>query len=106
MPAEVVQGRREGCHWVEPGQAEYDDVVYGAYLTTVELDGRPSHAERHRDMRRDNRSVARGHASLRYGYEDVCDAPCATAVQVGGVLSARGWVGRPRRCRRLDCVVA
>ena len=87
------------------GGPRYEDVLYRAYDTVVELDGRAAHPDRFRDMRRDNRAVVAGRAPLRYGYRDVREQPCATAVQVGTVLSGRGWRGRLRRCRRPDCIV-
>ena len=66
----------------------------------VELDGRIGHdgAGRFRDMRRDNRSVVSGRATLRYGHVDLLIRPCGVAWQVAAVLINRGWAGLPTRC--------
>lgn len=81
---------------------QYQDVRYDEYRTVVELDGRPGHEEdgRWRDMERDNASIVAGDAALRYGLADTTERPCALAVQVGGVLQARGWEGAPHPCGR------
>jgi hypothetical protein len=89
------------------GGRRYDDVLYRAYRTRVELDGRAAHPEpaRRRDRRADNDAVLSGDRPLRYGYGDVHEEPCQVAVQVVVVLRAGGWTGRPRRCRRPGCVI-
>jgi hypothetical protein len=83
----------------------YRDVEYREYATVVELDGRVAHPEPFRDMERDNATVEDRKTPLRYGYEAVVFEPCRVARQVGKVLSDRGWRGRPRRCKRRDCVI-
>jgi hypothetical protein len=35
---------------------------------------------------------------LRYGWVDVHDRPCQTALQFGAVAVERGWTGSLRRC--------
>ena len=102
----------ERAHRLPPGhrqardrsRAIYHDVHY-RNRTVVELDGRAAHDRPHRDMRRDNRTVAEGHQVLRYGWTDVTDAPCRVAAQVIGVLRRGGWRGRPRACGRPGCPV-
>jgi very-short-patch-repair endonuclease len=92
-----------------PGSGRrYRDVLYRRYGTVVELDGRAAHPEdlRFRDLRRDNMVVAEGACVLRYGAVDVTSSPCAVAAQVITVLRRAGWQGNPRRCSRLDCVIA
>ena len=42
-------------------------------------------------------AVLAGLVTVRLGWPQVIDA-CATARLVAGVLAARGWRGRPRRC--------
>jgi hypothetical protein len=76
------------------------DRVYEEYAVVIELDGRLAHpAENHRkDRARDNAAAVDGQQSLRYGWLDVRQQPCSTAVQVAAVLRLRGWDGRPRRC--------
>jgi very-short-patch-repair endonuclease len=86
-----------------PTASTRQDVHYEGRATTVELDGRRGHEDetaRWRDMRRDNASVLRGEATLRYGWADVGTRPCAVATQVAAVLVARGWTGAARRCPR------
>jgi len=82
------------------GRSKYHDVRYSGYQLVVELDGREAHpaTDAFRDLRRDNAVVAGGEVVLRYGWRDVAGDPCAVASEVAGVLTARGWPGRPRRC--------
>jgi hypothetical protein len=42
--------------------------------------------------------VVSGASVLRYGWRDVAGKPCAAAQQVGSVLQAGSWPGRPHRC--------
>jgi putative AbiEi antitoxin of type IV toxin-antitoxin system len=82
------------------------DVLYDEYELVVELDGLLGHdgLGRFRDMWRDNQAVVDALLTLRYGSTDVCSRPCAVAVQVGSVLTARGWDGVLTRCRRCRLV--
>lgn len=79
---------------------EIADCSYDGFDLLVELDGRVHLAahRRWRDLRRDNRSTLRGEATLRYGFVDVSEEPCAVAVQVLGVLRSRGYTGPVRSC--------
>lgn len=94
LPAGVRQRRLAGrsVRWI--------DVDLDEFGLRVELDGRLGHVEEgaFRDRRRDNDSTRAGRATLRYGWADVLGAPCDVAAEVAGVLAARGWGGRPRRC--------
>ncbi len=85
----------------------YHDVLYRRYRTIVELDGRAAHpdADRSRDRRRDNASVANGHRVLRYETADVNTTPCETAQEIATVLRQNGWPGFPRGCSP-TCVIA
>jgi hypothetical protein len=76
------------------------DRLYEEYGVVIELDGRVAHpAEvQWRDKDRDNAAAAAGQQSLRYGWTHVRWHPCATALQVAGVLRVRGWDGWPRPC--------
>jgi len=78
------------------------DAWYAAFRTVVELDGRSYHqgAARFRDYARDNRHVEMGLVTLRLGWGDVVDTPCAVARQVAAVLARHGWSGRPHDCPR------
>ncbi len=86
----------------------HQDVHYGEFRATVELDGRLGHADlssRWRDMRRDNASTLRGESTLRFGWADVTSHPCTVAAQVAAVLRAAGWRGAPQTCGP-SCTVA
>ncbi|HKB29464.1 MAG TPA: hypothetical protein VKD26_01370, partial [Streptosporangiaceae bacterium] len=87
---------RSGRH----GRREYRDQLYDEFGVCVELDGQLVHfgEARWRDIRRDNASAAAGVITLRYGWVDVTQHPCAVAEEVGAVLASRGWNGRLRRC--------
>lgn len=78
------------------------DVGYDDFGLLVELDGRIGHEGegRFRDMWRDNEFAVEQLATLRYGWFDVVDRPCAVNGQVVQALQQRGWLGTPRRCRR------
>lgn len=82
------------------GKHEYQDVSYDAYRTVVELDGRAAHPEedRWRDHWRDNVNLAHGVATLRLGWLDVTERPCASAALVGAALRHRGWGGALGPC--------
>ncbi|HLQ56643.1 MAG TPA: hypothetical protein VK162_20525 [Streptosporangiaceae bacterium] len=84
------------------GRRQYQDVDYGSYGVVVELDGRAAHPEelRWRDIRRDNVNAAEGQITLRYGWADVTERPCAVAGEIGATLAQRGWAGTLRRCGR------
>jgi hypothetical protein len=76
------------------------DRLYQEYAVVVELDGRQAHPVevQWRDKARDNAAAVDGMQSLRYGWVDVRQRPCATAVEVAKVLQRRGWDGWPRPC--------
>ncbi|GAA2105603.1 hypothetical protein [Actinomadura alba] len=81
-------------------RSSYRDLDYRDYRTAVELDGWFTHPFELRwlDMDRDNLTVARGEAPLRFGWSHVVEAPCRVAALVSFVLRQRGWTGTPRRC--------
>ena len=78
------------------------DAFYEDFRTVVELDGRTYHGgpARFRDYARDNRHVEVGLVTVRLGWGDVVDRPCAVARQVAKVLVRNGWLGTPHDCRR------
>ncbi|MGO1487259.1 MAG: DUF559 domain-containing protein [Arachnia sp.] len=78
------------------------DVVYTDHAVVVELDGRLGHSghSAFRDAARDNRHTVAGFVTLRFGWNDVAQNPCAVAAQVAAVLASRGWPGKIRLCRR------
>ncbi|GGM08472.1 type IV toxin-antitoxin system AbiEi family antitoxin domain-containing protein [Dactylosporangium sucinum] len=82
------------------GTIAYRDVEYTAFGLVVELDGRAAHDDEQRlhDRRRDNRSATRGWGTLRFGWADVAERPCATAGTVAAALRVGGWRGTPARC--------
>lgn len=78
---------------------EIRDLRYEEWATIVELDGRVHIAGRFRDMERDNAALLGGDVTLRYGWPDVTERPCAVAWEVAALLIRRGWPGVPTRCR-------
>jgi very-short-patch-repair endonuclease len=78
----------------------YLDNLYEEYGVCVELDGAAAHpAEgRWKDTRRDNASLAEGANTLRYGWPDVTENRCYTALQVADVLCNHSWTGQIRPC--------
>lgn len=82
----------------------YRDVEYAVQATLVELDGRLFHDDslsRDRDLDRDLDAAVEGRVTVRLGWGQVFDRPCATAQRVGRLLQQRGWRGEVRACR--DC---
>ncbi len=88
------------------GRRRYRDVLYKAYRTVIELDGRLAHPgdTRWRDIRRDNAAALDGITTLRYGWFDVTQTPCRVAAEIAMVLARRGFTGA-RPCSPL-CLVA
>lgn len=82
------------------GRSQYQDISYEEFALVVELDGRETHPEWRRwaDIRRDNATAATGQATLRYGWDDVTEHPCRTALEVAAALGEHGWTGVLRRC--------
>ena len=82
------------------GRSGRRDRLYQKYAVVVELDGRLAHPveAQWRDKARDRAAAAEGIQSLRYGWRDVRQEPCATAIEVAKVLRAHGWDGWPRPC--------
>lgn len=90
------------------GRAALHDIGFPELRVLIELDGRLGHEGsdgRHRDAGRDRRTSAQGWLTVRATWRDVAGTPCRLASELGGVMSARGWDGRPRRCRRPGCSV-
>ncbi|MFC7625959.1 type IV toxin-antitoxin system AbiEi family antitoxin domain-containing protein [Microlunatus sp. GCM10028923] len=82
------------------GRRGKHDVGYPDYGVLVELDGHRGHtgSGRFRDMQRDNEAIVDGLVTLRYGWSDVIERPCAVATQVAAVLTRRGWPAVPTSC--------
>ena len=81
----------------------YRDVEYETLI--VELDGRLFHdsaAQRDRDMDRDLDAAVDGRTTIRLGYGQVFDRPCATALRLEALLRQRGWRGSATPCG-VDC---
>lgn len=90
------------------GRRRFHDNAYEDYGLLVEVDGRLGHerwADRVKDGRRDRQLLSRARATTRVFWADVAVTPCDTAVDIGAILRARGWPGRPRPCRRNGCTV-
>jgi hypothetical protein len=70
----------------------YLDNLYEEYGVCSELDGVAAHPadEQWRDKRRDNENTVSGIVTLRFGFLEVSDHPCDTAVAVAGLLRRHG----------------
>lgn len=75
-------------------------MAYEEFALLIELDGRIGHVEEGmwRDRKRDNAHAIVGWLTLRFGWWEVVNAPCAVATQIVAVLRARGWRGQLRGC--------
>lgn len=82
------------------GRSQWIDVEYERYGLIVELDGRVGHVEdgAFRDRLRDNSSTVRRLSTLRYGWTDVFDDPCAVADEIAVVLRRNGWADELTPC--------
>jgi len=83
----------------------YLDNLYEAYGVCVELDGTAAHPEdeQWRDKRRDNVNTVSGLVTLRFGFPELGDHRCASAIQVATLLRAHGWTASPHPCGRPTC---
>ena len=95
----LADGRRQHSR---PGRTGYLDVLYDRYALVVELDGRVGHVGegRWRDRQRDNVHTRTGLRTLRFGWYEVTNEPCAVALEVAEVLIGLGWPGYPGTCPR------
>lgn len=103
---EQAHGLPVGLRQVRPSRHGplYRDVVYDQFGQVVELDGRMWHdsaVQHDADLDRDLEAAVERLATVRLGWGQVYGRPCATAVRVGRLLRAHGWLGRPTRCP--DC---
>ena len=90
------------------GRRRWHDHEYAPYRLIVEVDGRLGHeqwSDRVRDGRRDRLLLGCDRATTRVFWADVAVTPCHTALEIAAVLTARGWTGRVRPCRRAGCPV-
>jgi hypothetical protein len=79
----------------------YRDVVYSVADVPIELDGRMWHdsaSRRDADLDRDLDAAVDGLLTVRLGWGQVFGRPCSTALRVGRLLNARGWLGRTTPC--------
>jgi len=89
----------------QPGRSSrgkvYRDVSYDEFGLIVELDGRAFHdstAARDRDLDRDLDAATEGRETVRLGYGQIFERPCATAARVTAILRRCGWPGDPATC--------
>jgi hypothetical protein len=75
----------------------------------AELDGEAFHLaeERDWDRYRDNETVIAANAqTLRYGFRQVANQPCAQAAQLARAMIKNGWTGATlTACRKPGCPV-
>lgn len=97
---EARHGLPTGERQVRLQRSRFSDVTYEAQKLVVELDGRLGHegADAWRDFRRDNANAFRGYVTLRFGWDDVANQPCAVARGVADMLRSHGWTGELERC--------
>lgn len=98
-PHGLPGGRRQVRDVGSQGVGYRDVELTG--LAVIELDGRRFHTggrQRDIDLERDLEAAAESLTTVRLGYGQVFDRPCATAAKVAAVLSRLGWPGRPTPC--------
>jgi len=95
LPHATRQARRR-----HGARTTYIDNLYGEYDVCVEVDGATAHPteERWVDVRRDNTNTARGSATLRFGWPEITQRRCESAILVSDTLRDRGWAGSLRAC--------
>jgi len=78
----------------------YMDNFYEEFDVCVEVDGNAAHPadKRWDDIRRDNTNAAQGSVTLRFGWVDVTQYSCRTAMLIGDTLREQGWTGSLRAC--------
>ena len=82
------------------GRRRYLDNLYEEFGIGVELDGQAYHPaeERWQDIGRDRALAADGVLVLRFGWGDVSERACQSAIELGAAAQARGWPGPLRPC--------
>lgn len=98
LPRGVRQAKVVG---IAGAASAYRDVLYAAFRTAVELDGRAFHEsarQRDADLDRDLAAAMGGLTTVRLGWGQVFGRPCRTAERVAALLRRRGWRGQFRTC--------
>jgi hypothetical protein len=106
---EKAHGLPAGTRQQPTGGGGRRDNAYEEFGLVVEVDGRLGHEGwdgRRRDGRRDRKAAASGRLTVRVFWDELVHDPCELAVEIGGLLRARGWSGAPTSCRRRSCTVA
>jgi hypothetical protein len=98
LPRAIRQARR--CQASRGGKTIYIDNLYEEFAVCVEVDGNAAHPvdQRWDDVRRDNANTARGSVTLRFGWTDVTQHSCRSAMLIAATLRERGWTGAVRPC--------
>jgi hypothetical protein len=98
LPAATRQAKRRQP--MNGLRTTYIDNLYEEFEVCVEVDGNAAHPadQRWDDVRRDNANTARGTATLRFGWPEVTQHRCQSAILVGATLRERGWTGALRPC--------
>lgn len=106
-PHGLPVGKRQAVRDLGNGRV-YRDVDHPDLGVRVELDGKLFHTstqDRDRDLERDlDAVVAEDGTTIRLGFGQVYDRPCATAAKLAIVLNRRGWTGLANPCP--DCQIA
>ena len=97
-PHGLPVGRRQVRQVTQRGVV-YRDVLLDGFGVVIELDGQAWHgdpAARARDMARDLTAAGQGLLTVRLGWTQVHDEPCATAAELAAVLQAVAGKGGRR----------
>jgi hypothetical protein len=98
LPRATRQARRRATGGT--ANTTYIDNLYADFNVCAEVDGNAAHPadQRWSDIRRDNANTARGTATLRFGWPDVTQHRCRSAMLIGAALRRGGWTGTLRSC--------
>lgn len=104
-PHGLPAGLRQVPATSSSGRRMFRDVLHGGsrprWRLVVELDGRLFHSSaraRDADLERDLDAAVDRDETVRLGYGQVYERPCATAARLARVMQRLGWRGRPLRC--------
>jgi hypothetical protein len=102
-PHGLPVGQRQAVRDLGNGRV-YRDVDHKELGVRIELDGKLFHTsteDRDRDLERDlDAVVEEDGTTVRLGFGQVYDRPCATAAKLAIVMRRRGWTGEQRLCDR------
>ena len=105
LPQTIVDVVALPCYGLDDVVGLITRAVSEQRTTLEELRDELFHRDRQlADRARDRQGVGEGEATLRAGWVEVTQAPCALAADVAVAQLARGWTGWPTPCGP-DCVL-